>query len=228
MQYFNLSLHRSATKSVGQVFREQSYQCLDWVGWEFERQYNHLFTQHNQSELLSVLSMRFADCNYFGDLPIPLLYDDLLTQHPQANYFIVLRDVHEWAVSSFEHCLYVGMHAANPIDDIFSPANRMMLEKYDVLDEIRALLADKDNRGPLLKLWSLLYHRHLISVVDACAQQSVPLKMFYLADPLIGAKLLRYARPGLSEAAYSAYKLYHRHSNDRGRDKDPVHVITSK
>ena len=216
-KFFNLSLHRSATTSTAKAFRDAHHRCFDWVGWNFEREYDPLFRDGKQNYLLDALLETYPDCSYYGDLPIPLLHQQLVNRLPQASFFIVLRDVDEWAVSSFEHCMFIGKHPNNPIDNILPPSHRMMLDVYGLLDEARSLLIEEINRESLLRVWKRLYHHHLISVISTCSTYSVPLKMFYLSDPNISAQLISYANPECELARSSAYRLEHLHSNDRGR-----------
>lgn len=216
-KFFNLSLHRSATTSTAKAFRDAHHQCFDWVGWNFEREHDALFRHGKQNELLDVLFNAFPDCSYYGDLPIPLLYQQLIDRQPEASFFIILRDVDEWAVSSFEHCMFIGNHPNNPVDDILPPSHRMMLDVYGLLDEARSLLAQDINREPLLQIWRRLYHLHLMAVVSSCSANSVPLKMFYLSDPNISTQLISYANPGCELAMAGTYRLDHLHSTDRGR-----------
>jgi hypothetical protein len=137
-----------------------------------------------------------------------LLYDQLLNQYPQASYFIVLRDVHEWAISSYEHTIYTSRHINNPSHEILTPANRMMFDRYGLLEEARLHLSQDTTALPF-RLWSRLYHQHLASVVESFTQRSVPLRLFHLSDPDIGAKLLAYALPGLSPKTYRSYSMPH-------------------
>jgi hypothetical protein len=220
--FFNLSLHRSATTSTAKAFHDAHHKCFDWVGWDFEREYDSLFRHGREVELLDVLLNTFPDCSYYGDLPIPLLHQQLIDRMPDAAYFLILRDVDDWAISSFEHCMYIGNHPNNPIDNILPPSHRMMLDIYGLLDEARGYLAEEIiNREALLKIWRRLYHQHLITVVSLCNMRSVPLKLFYLSDPDISSKLISYANPGCELAALSSYRLEHLHANDRGRSKAP-------
>lgn len=216
-KFFNLSLHRSATTSIAKAFRDAHHLCFDWVGWDFEREYDPLFRVGKQDDLLDMLLNSYPDCSYYGDLPIPLLHKQLVNRFPQASFFIILRDVDEWAVSSFEHCMFIGKHPNNPIDNILPPSHRMMLDVYGLLDEARSLLIEESNRESLLGVWRRLYHHHLISVVSTCSTYSVPLKMLYLSDPNISAQLISYANPECDLARSTAYRLEHLHSNDRGR-----------
>jgi hypothetical protein len=217
--FFNLSLHRSATTSVARLFRDFNHQCCDWVGRNFERKNNHLFSRSTSDELLDALLTRFPNCSYYGDLPIPLLYKQLLTRYPDANYFAVLRDIDDWAISSVEHCLYVGKHPSNPTKDILTPSNRMMLDQYNLLEEVRPHLNNEANRTRLLKIWADLYQMHLTSITEFFAQKKKHLQIFHLSDSDLAAQLLKYACPDLPETDRSSYKLVHLHSNDRGRDK---------
>ncbi len=220
--FFNLSLHRSATTSTAKAFQDAHHKCFDWVGWDFEREYDLLFRHGREDELLDILLNTFPDCSYYGDFPIPLLHRQLINRIPEASYFLILRDVNDWAISSFEHCMFVGNHPNNPIDDILPPSHRMMLDIYGLLDEARDYLSEeKINRDALLKIWRRLYHQHLITVVSLCNTCSVPLKMFYLSDPNISSELIAYANPNCELAALPTYQLEHLHANDRGRSQTP-------
>lgn len=220
--YFNLSLHRSATTSTAKAFHDAHHKCFDWVGWDFEREYDSLFRHGREAELLDVLLNTFPDCSYYGDLPIPLLHQQLIERMPSATYFLVLRDVDAWAISSFDHCMYIGNHPNNPIDNILPPSHRMMLDIYGLLDEAIGYLAEEIiNREALLKIWKRLYHKHLIKVVSLCNTCSVSLKMFYLSDPNISSELISYANPNCELAASPSYRLEHLHANDRGRSNTP-------
>jgi hypothetical protein len=220
--FFNLSLHRSATTSTAKAFQDSHHKCFDWVGWDFEREYDSLFRHGREDELLDVLLNTFPDYSYYGDLPIPLLHRQLINRMPEAAYFLVLRDVDDWAISSFEHCMFIGNHPNNPIDNVLPPSHRMMLDIYGLLDEARVYLSEKMiNRHALLKLWRRLYHRHLISVVSLCNTCSVPLKLFYLSDPNISFELISYANQNSELAELLTYRLEHLHANDRGRSNMP-------
>lgn len=225
MIYFNLSLHRSATTSVAKVFKESHFECLDWVGWDFERDYNNLFYGNTCEELLEAITANFPGRTYYGDLPIPLLYEQLLAQYPEANYFIVLRDVHEWAISSYEHMIFTARRAGNPSDELLTPANRMMFDRYGLLAEVRLQLSRHGDRDLMLRLWSRLYHLHIISIVETFTRKAVPLRLFYLSDPDIGAQIREYSRPGLPREIYSSYKLPQCHQYDRGRGKKQRNLV---
>jgi hypothetical protein len=213
---FNLSLHRSATTSISHLLRDLDFSCLDWVGWGFERRFNHLFYKDKQRELLSHLLKRFPDFTYYGDLPIPLLHECLLEKFPNASYFIVLRDVDDWAESSIGHCLHVGNHANNPLDDVLTPSHRMMLDKYGLLEESRKHLANKEMNS-LFKIWRRLYYAHLKRICENFADCQASFKIFYLSDPGLAAKLCNFACPELSASQCESFKLRHLHDRDRGR-----------
>ncbi len=225
-RFFNLSLHRSATTSTAKAFHDAHHRCFDWTGWDFERNYDSLFVNGKQGELLDVLLNTFPECSYYGDLPIPLLHQQLIERMPNASFFIVLRDVDEWAMSSFEHCMFVGNHPNNPVDNILPPSHRMMLDVYGLLDTARSHLSGEINRESLLRIWRRLYHQHLIAVVSVCNANSIPLKMFYLSDPNISAQMISYANPDCELAASPLYRLAHLHANDRGRNNPSKPMVT--
>jgi hypothetical protein len=149
-------------------------------------------------------------------LPIPLLHECLLEKFPNASYFIVLRDVDDWAESSIGHCLHVGNHANNPLDDVLTPSHRMMLDKYGLLEESRKHLANKEMNS-LFKIWRRLYYAHLKRICENFADCQASFKIFYLSDPGLAAKLCNFACPELSASQCESFKLRHLHDRDRGR-----------
>ncbi len=216
--FFNLSLHRSATTSTAQVFRDCGLSVCDWVGWNFEQKHKGIFKRGCESELTDAIMATFPNRDYYGDLPIPLLYTELARRHPHARYFIVLRDVDTWAESSFRHCIYTGEHARNPALENITPANRMMLEYYDLYEKAKIALSHGELEQPQDCAWRNLYHKHLTSAHNTLAEGGIQLKLFYLSDPELGKKLIRYADPDATLPEAQEYSMARHHSNDRGRD----------
>lgn len=216
--FFNLSLHRSATTSTAQVFRDCGLTTCDWVGWNFEQRHQGNFKRGREYELTEAIMTSFPNRDYYGDLPVPLLHTELANRYPGAHYFMVLRDVDTWAESSFQHCIYTGERAENPSIENITPANRMMLEYYDLYERAKISLS----KGTLQKqhdcTWRLLFHRHLISVHNALSAKGIRLQLFYLSDPELGPKLMRFANPLMDIQDAKEYSMAQRHSTDRGRD----------
>lgn len=216
--FFNLSLHRSATTSTAQVFRDCGMTTCDWVGWKFEQKYQANFKRGCEHILTEAIMRTFPNRDYYGDLPVPLLYSELANRYPHAQYFMVLRDVDSWAESSFQHCIYTGEHSENPIQMNLTPANRMMLEYYDLYDKAKESISERSLKKRSDCAWRILFHRHLISVNNTLYDKGIRLHLFYLSDPDAGAQLIQFANPGLGIKEAKEYSMAHRHSNDRGRD----------
>lgn len=216
--FFNLSLHRSATTSTAQVFRDCGMTTCDWVGWRFEKEYQAYFKRGREHALTEAIMTTFPNRDYYGDLPVPLLYTDLADRYPDAKYFMVLRDVDSWSESSFQHYIYTGAHSENPVQKDMTPANRMMLEYYDLYDRAKESLRERALINRSECAWRMLFHRHLISANNALHDKGIRLHLFYLSDPEIGAQLIQFANPGLGSKEAKKYVMAQRHSNDRGRD----------
>jgi hypothetical protein len=215
--FFNLSLHRSATTSTAQVFRKCNLSVCDWVGWEFEGKHQGLFHYGKERELTDAIMSTFPGRDYYGDLPIPLLHTELIKRYPEATYFMVLRDVDSWSESSLKHCIYTNNHEKNIAPQGITPANRMMLEYYGMLEEGTQVLLNSEESQQAYEIWRHLYHKHLISVFTTANANKIQLRLFYLSDPALGKKLVQLASPDIPLGIAEAYVMDKRHSTDRGR-----------
>ena len=222
LKYFNLSLHRSATKSTAKVFRDSQFTICDWLGWDFEATHQDLMRSGREEELLDVILAARPNATYFGDFPIPLMYKELLPRFPRANYFMVLRDLDSWSDSSFRHFVYTGNHPENPLGPPLTPINQMLLDCYGYLEVGKQLVANQQFASEAIHVWRQIYYKHIISVVEFFGDQRIPLKLFHLSDPDIGPKIKEYACPWLDRSLCMSYQMARLHSDDQDRTAKEV------
>lgn len=200
------------------MFRDSKYNVCEWLGWNFEEKHKDLFRQGQEESLLEAILAVRPKATYFGDFPIPLLYKELASRFPRANFFMVLRDLDSWSESSFRHFVYTGNLPENPLGPPLTPINQMLLECYGYLEMGTTLVAGQHFTPVAMQIWRQIYYKHLIAVVEFFASQHVPLKLFYLADPDIGPKLKEYACPWLDRSLCMHYQLAKLHTDDQGRE----------
>lgn len=123
MKCFVVSLHRSGTLSA--------INYLNWLGIPAR----HWPTEHDGVNLEDKIAGRETDHHYVidvlspvlesfravADVPIPVLYRELFTRYPQAQFILVYRSAFDWVRSIRAHHTHVGD---------FRPFARVMYWEY--------------------------------------------------------------------------------------------------
>jgi hypothetical protein len=103
---FVLSLHRSATQSVHDLFVRSGLRAIHWPGYidGIDYQSRIIGKENDPHFIASVLTPVFARATAFSDVPIPALYRVLDAQFRGAKFIAVRRAASDWVRSVRRHC----------------------------------------------------------------------------------------------------------------------------
>jgi hypothetical protein len=110
MKIFNVSLHRSATKSVHAFCKGVGgLKSLHWLGTEWESEYKDLSREQVAEKFINSKS----DFDVCSDIPVPSIYDILDNEYPDSKFLLILRDPGDWIKSIKKH---IGTRSLNPLE----------------------------------------------------------------------------------------------------------------
>ena len=110
MKIFNVSLHRSATKSFHAFCNDVGgLKSLHWLGKEWEFEYKGLSREQVAEKFINSEN----DFDVRSDIPVPSIYDILHNEYPDSKFLLVLRDPGDWIKSIKNH---IGNRPLNPLE----------------------------------------------------------------------------------------------------------------
>lgn len=210
MTLLNYSLHRSATTSTSQVYRDMNVKVLDWVGWDFEDRHNELFSVGKTKQLSEMILKEFPDHQFYGDNPVPVLFE-MMDMCDDPHPFIVLRDVDAWAISSLRHCEGTAALIENPRKPYLTPGCDLFVRYHN---ENYSDYMNKEHDAKI-KLWRYIYLRHIEKFVHECFVRHIEPKFFVLSDNNLASKLQAYGSYLKGAKIINNYKFKHHHRTEQ-------------
>jgi hypothetical protein len=175
MKIFNVSLHRSGTQSVTKFFRDHGFKAAHWPGYDFARTCARHVPTLDTAAIWDEAGSWLKENEVFSDVPYGFMYREALRAHPDAKFFIVLRDPLAWLRSTRRH---VGKRDLNTLEKIqywlFTPDRRDKLADYSDDELLR------------------LYREHLMTVTNAMAAARADFRIFALDAPSIAEDIARF------------------------------------
>lgn len=147
---FNVSLHRTGTRSLSDLlssFCSVLQYPVRHRGVHLESRI--LGREHDLEFIVEVLSPALDSYDAVTDVPMPVLYRQLLLRYPEAKFIFMVRDPFDWLRSVRRH---IGKRALLPYE-------RVQYWRY--LDERPMRLADVEDRQ-LLRM----HAQHMVDVID--------------------------------------------------------------
>lgn len=114
---FNLSLHRSGTQSLHDLFVQAGLRSVHWPavvrGVDYQGQ---VAGRETDLELVAkILKPVFVGANVVGDVPTPALHRQLAARFAHARFFVIRRPPKDWVRSVRRH---VGERPFDPFERV--------------------------------------------------------------------------------------------------------------
>ena len=169
---FNLSLHRSGTKSFVDLCTRNNLRSLHWPGIGFDLLCRPALRGLDTRIVWGLYNTIAEGYHAFADIPAPLVYREAITQAPDASFVLVQRSPQAWVRS-------VRRHTASRQLDVLE------MFQYGLLCGrlVNRLAALPDD---VLEQSYLDFNQR---VIDLATRRGVRFAAFQLEDPAIGAKL---------------------------------------
>jgi hypothetical protein len=164
----NLSLHRSATDSFSQFMRDHGFRAAHWPGIEFDSLCEPAVAGLDTKQVFQRAKAIIESHDVFADIPFCFLAAEFLQSYPDAQFLMIIRDVHSWLLSVRQH---IGMNELVNLDKIQYWLNctdhKKFLLEYD----------DQELRD--------IYMKHLMRVVNIMQDARAHFRLFSLNDKSI-------------------------------------------
>ena len=167
IKIFNLSLHRSATKSFSGFVESHGFRAVHWPD-EFDDldfQCSDAVSNLDTRLVFHRLHRVIEENDAFSDLPFSFLAEVLLDHYPDALYLMILRGVQPWIRSVRDH---IGDRELSVFEKLqywkYSSTMECFISKYD-----DSQLAD-------------IYVRHVVSVVNLMQRAGTSFRLFKLDE----------------------------------------------
>ena len=168
VRYFNLSLHRSATRSFCHFCDAIGLRACHWPGLEWDEGCRGL-----RPKAVALRFMAdFSNFDAYADIPIPSIYRDLSPKYPNAKFLLILREPEEWLQSVRRH---IGGRSLYPLEQL----------QYKSITRRKISYISQLSDSQLLKG----YRRHENQVRRFFKKQSERLAVFDLATENLSEKL---------------------------------------
>lgn len=155
MKYFVVSLHRSGTLSTAHYLSQLGFRARHWPiehnGTNLEDKV--IGHEDDLAYVTDVLSPVLEDFEAIADVPIPVLYKELFTRYPHAQFILVYRNAFDWVRSIRAH------YNKADVDCNFRPYVRVVYWKYF---HWRPRRLDELTDASLI--W--MYSQHMADVID--------------------------------------------------------------
>ncbi|HVT55212.1 MAG TPA: sulfotransferase [Xanthobacteraceae bacterium] len=104
-KYFVLSLHRSGTRSVTELFEKFGLRTVHWPDRNngFRLQPKILGRERDRAYVLDVIEPVINKNDAVADVPIPVLYHELDERYPNAKFLLLRRKPGDWIRSVRRH-----------------------------------------------------------------------------------------------------------------------------
>src|SRR6266536_5211529 len=93
---FVLSLHRSATQSIHELFLRSGLSAMHGVPFDSEKTVGR---ERDLAFIAEVLDPAFRAVDAASDLPVPALYRELEARYPDARFVVIRRRAEDWVRS---------------------------------------------------------------------------------------------------------------------------------
>jgi len=103
MKVFNISPHRSGTRSFHAFCAAHGLKSAHWPEAAFDRACERALGNLDEKALWEVSSAYFEAGEVYSDLPCPLIYRRALAAWPEARFVLVRRDPAAWIASVRRH-----------------------------------------------------------------------------------------------------------------------------
>ena len=100
MKIFNLSPHRSGTKSFTDFIGKYGFNTSHWLGDQFDALMEHAKTTY---DVWCVAKLVIPSYDTFSDLPWPILTKHLIKYYPHENFILIIREPQAWVNSIRRH-----------------------------------------------------------------------------------------------------------------------------
>jgi hypothetical protein len=172
---FNLSLHRSGTKSFIDFCTRNNLPSLHFPGVGFDLLCRPALHSLDSRYIWSLYNYISDGYQAFADIPVPMLYREAMAQSADATFLMILRPAPEW-IRSIRQYIRERPLAVLEIFQYGMLSGRLV-------NKLTALSDDVLERG-----YGQFCHR----VAQEAADRGVRFKTFQLNDPQIGGKLANY------------------------------------
>jgi len=172
MKVFNISPHRSGTRSFHEFCAAHGLRSAHWCGHVLDEAAEAALPALDSEELFIAAQGHFTTADVFSDLPCPLLYRELLRAWPDSKFVVVRRDPMAWTASVRRH---TDGRNLEPLERFFYWAwcieQRETMAPYSDAELLAA------------------YHGYLRETTEALTRAGVDFRVFELSDPGIGAAI---------------------------------------
>jgi len=99
---FNLSLHRSGTRSTAAFLNALGFTPQHWPGLEFDKRCEPFLQTFDTGAVWNLYRPLLKMHSSFHDVPIPFLYHEIIKDFPDSLYIMIVRQPSAWIRSSRE------------------------------------------------------------------------------------------------------------------------------
>lgn len=172
---FNVSLHRSGTKSFIDLCVRNKLRSLWWPGIGFDLLCRPALHNLDRRYIWNLYKCICEGHDAFADLPVPLLYRELMAEAPDAKFLLILRPAQDWVRSVRRRFQGQPLNIL-PRFLYSSLGARLVKDLGDLSDEVLEGAYESFN----------------CRVAEEAKAQGVRFETFQLNDPQIGRKLAKY------------------------------------
>ncbi len=159
----NLSLHRSATESFSQFMRDHGFRSAHWPGPEFELLCEPALIALDTRQVFERARTIIESNDAFADVPFCCLAREFLQFYPNAQFLMIIRDVHSWIQSVRRH---IGTNELTNLEKLQYWLNSTGTKKF---------ISDYNDE----ELYTI-YMQHLINVVNMTQDARATFRLFTL------------------------------------------------
>jgi hypothetical protein len=175
LKIFNVSLHRSGTRSFHVFCEQNGFRSLHWLGLDFDGNCAMALEREDRRALWGIYSMFINQSDACSDVPCPSIYEEAFEAFPNAKFILVLRRPSEWIASVRRHTAGRALGVLEKF--MYWP---LATERRDTLSEY----SDSELED--------CYVRHTANVANFMIARRAHFSVFQLDDPLIGQRLAKF------------------------------------
>ncbi len=172
MKIFNVSLHRSGTKSFHAFCQANGISSLHWPGHDFDASIAPAMAELDRDVLWQLYAPLLDQVDACSDLPAPNLYERAYAAFPDAKFVMVRRNPESWVASVRRHM--TGRNFANLEAFLYWSATGRREARIDGYSDAELL-------G--------VYDRHTVAMASFFITRRANFRVFWLEDPMIGARM---------------------------------------
>ncbi|MCQ8887697.1 hypothetical protein NQT63_18680 [Pseudoalteromonas agarivorans] len=172
MKVFNISLHRTGTQSFINYCKSNGLSTQHWPGKAFDKACSPALEGLNYDFVYKLYRSWLEGSECFADLPIPIIYEQLINDYQDAYFVVIYRDPTSWLKSARNH---VNKRECDNLE----------LLQYSLLTgDIRADISDYTDDEMINSY--MLFHTKLINMLN---EKNRKFLFLDLNDPLLNIKL---------------------------------------